>query len=85
MATIKVYGADWCSMTTRSLEYLEKMGVEFDYIDVEQDPEASAWVKKQNNGKELKPTIDVDGEVLSTPSNFELKKVLEEKHLLPAS
>lgn len=85
MAKVKVYGADWCSMTTRSLEFLEEQGVDFDYIDVEEDPAASEWVKQQNHGKELKPTIDVDGEVLSTPSNGELKKMLEGKKLLPVS
>jgi glutaredoxin len=83
MAKITVYGADWCHMTTDSLEFLRDAGVDFDYIDVDDDPEASEWVKKQNHGKELKPTIDVDGQVLSKPSNSQLKKVLEQKHLLP--
>jgi glutaredoxin len=85
MATIKVYGADWCSMTTRSITFLEDSDVEFEYIDVEEDPEASEWVKAQNNGKEKKPTIDVDGEILSEPSNSELRAVLEKKKLLKAS
>jgi mycoredoxin len=83
MAKIIVYGADWCSMTVRSLNFLKQAGADFEYIDVEQDSEASEWVKKQNHGKELKPTIDVDGEILSTPSNSELKKALEERRLLP--
>ena len=71
-------------MTTRSLDFLHEQGVEFDYIDVELDPAASDWVKQQNGGKELKPTIDVAGEILSTPSNAELKKALETKQLLAA-
>ncbi len=85
MAKITVYGADWCSMTTHALDFLRDAGVDFEYIDVDDDPEAAEWVKKQNGGKEKKPTIDVDGQVLSTPSNSELKRVLAEKHLLPAS
>ena len=72
-------------MTTRTLDFLEQSGADFDYIDVEQDPQASEWVKQQNHGKELKPTVDVDGKILSTPTNSELKKVLEEKQLLPAA
>jgi glutaredoxin len=72
-------------MTTRSITFLEDSDVEFEYIDVEEDPEASEWVKAQNNGKEKKPTIDVDGEILSEPSNSELRAVLEKKKLLKAS
>ena len=82
MANIKVYGADWCSMTTRSISFLESAGVDFEYVDVEKNPEASAWVKKQNHGKEKKPTIDVDGQILSEPSNNELRDALVSKQLL---
>ena len=84
MAKVTVYGADWCAMTTSALDLLKEWGVDFDYVDVEDDLEASEWVKEQNGGKEKKPTIDVDGEVLRTPSESELKRVLQEKHLLTA-
>jgi len=43
---------------------------------VENDREASDWVKQQNNGKEIKPTLDVDGKVLSEPTNRELDAAL---------
>jgi len=79
---VKVYGADWCSMTTRTLAHLEKLGVPFEYIDVEQDEAASQWVKEQNEGKEKKPTLEFGGTVLSTPSNAELEKALRTAGLL---
>jgi glutaredoxin len=82
MANIKVYGADWCAMTTRSISFLESAGVDFDYIDVDKDHEASRWVKEQNGGKEKKPTIDIDGEILSEPDNEELRDLLVSKKLL---
>ena len=75
---IKVYGADWCGMTTRTREHLDELNVTYDYIDVEEDPEASEWVKQQNGGKEKKPTVDIDGQILSTPTNKELDKALEQ-------
>lgn len=77
MPSIKVYGADWCGPTRRVLAHLKEQGVEFEYINVNNDPDASAWVKRQNNGKELKPTIDIDGTVLSEPSEAELDAALE--------
>lgn len=76
MKTIKVYGADWCPMTHRSIQHLKHRGMPFQYIDVEQDPAASEWVKNQNGGREKKPTIDIDGRVLSEPTNEELDAAL---------
>lgn len=76
MATIKVFGADWCHMTTRTREHLQHLGVDYEYVDVEKDPSASEWVKQQNDGKEKKPTLLIDGEVLRTPSDEELDEAL---------
>ena len=76
MKEIKVYGADWCSKTTRTLEFLRERDIPHEYIDVEKDPEASEWVKQQNHGKEMKPTVDIGGEVLSEPSNTELEEAI---------
>jgi len=76
MANVKVYGADWCPMTSRTLDHLDELGVAYEYIDVEKDPQASKWVKAQNGGKEKKPTVLIDGEVLRTPSDEELDERL---------
>ena len=76
MANVKVFGADWCPMTKRTREHLNELGVNYDYIDVEKNPKASAWVKEQNGGKEKKPTLLIDGEVLRTPSDEELDERL---------
>jgi mycoredoxin len=77
MAGIKVYGADWCPLTAEAREHLDQLGVDYEYIDIEKDPAAAKWVKEQNGGKEKKPTIDIDGLVLSEPSNRELDAALE--------
>jgi len=69
MSEIKVYGADWCSMTRGRLEHLRSLGVDYEYINIEQDPAAREWVKKQNGGKEKKPTVkiqDRDQELAAT-------------------
>lgn len=69
-------------MTKRALAHLEQLNIEYEYIDIDQDREAAQWVAAQNDGKEKKPTIDIDGEVLSEPPNGLLDKVLQEKGLL---
>ena len=76
---VKVYGADWCGMTRRTLSHLDDMGVEYEYINVDNDREASEWVKQHNNGKEKKPTVDIDGRVITYPTNSELEELLSPK------
>jgi len=76
MAEIKVYGADWCSMTTETREHLDELGVDYEYIDVHADPAASKWVKEQNGGKEKIPTLNIAGSVLTQPSDEKLDSAL---------
>ncbi len=82
MEKVKVYGADWCGDTQRSLGHLDTLGVAYDYVDVEQDAQAAAWVKEQNDGKERKPTIKIGEQVLSVPSNQELESALRDTGLV---
>jgi mycoredoxin len=82
MAAITVYGADWCSMTTSTRRFLDRNRVEYRYIDIDDDTEAAAWVASHNHGKEKKPTLDIDGVVLTTPSDAQLARVLREKGFL---
>ena len=82
MADIKVYGADWCSMTKNTLAHLRELDIPFQYINIDRDRAAAKWVAEQNDGKEKKPTLDIDGEVLSEPTDEELDEVLAGKGLL---
>lgn len=79
---IKLYGAGWCEDTRHTRDYLDSLGVAYDYVDVEQDEEAAAWVREHNDGKERKPTLDVAGQVLSVPTDHELVGALREKGLM---
>jgi mycoredoxin len=80
---VEVYGADWCGDTQRTRRHLDSLGVTYQYINVEQDPQASAWVKQQNDGKERKPTVKVGAQVLAEPSNQALEQALRHEGLLP--
>jgi len=76
MDRVKVYGADWCGDTQRVLRQLDGLDVAYDYVNVEEDEQASRWVKQQNDGKERKPTVRVGERVLSVPSAEELESAL---------
>ena len=82
MDRIKIFGADWCGLTRRTLMHLDRLGVDYEYVDVDNDEAASRWVKDQNNGKEKKPTLDIRGRSVTAPSNQQLEAVLREEHAL---
>lgn len=82
MMEVKVYGADWCEDTRQTREYLDGLGVQYRYVDIDGDEEAAAWVREHNGGKERKPTVDVAGQVLSVPSEHELVSALREMGLM---
>ena len=82
MLGVKVYGADWCEDTRHTLAFLDRLGVAYEYINVEEDARASEWVKEHNDGKERKPPVDVAGQVLSVPSDHDLTGALREKGLM---
>lgn len=79
MAKVTVYGADWCSMTREALKHLTDIGVDYKYIDIDKDRKAAAWVAERNSGLEKKPTIDIDGEILTEPTSRELDSALAAK------
>ena len=80
---VEVYGADWCKDTQRMRRHLDSLGVVYQYINVEQDKQASEWVKQQNDGKERKPTVKIGGLVFAEPSEQELGHALRQEGLLP--
>lgn len=84
MKPIKVVGADWCGDTQITRYQLDQLGVPYEYKDVDRDPAARAWVIAQN-GKQKTPTLDVDGTILTEPSEEELLDVLRSKGLLNMS
>lgn len=77
MSGIKFYGAQWCGDCRRSKAFLERNNIEFDYIDLEVNPEQVEEVLKLNDGKRVIPTIVfADGTHLTEPSDIALGKKL---------
>ena len=45
---LTVYGADWCEDTQRSLRYLRRLGIAYEYRNVDADPVALDEAKALN-------------------------------------
>ncbi len=75
MSTFTMYSTPWCGYCHRLKSQLEREGITFDVVDIEQHPEAVEIVEKANNGNQTVPTLlYADG---STQTNPSLKQVKE--------
>ena len=71
--TIIMYGTPWCRDCKRAKQFLGEQRIQYTFVNIEQDPEAMAYVERVNNGLHSVPTIVFpDGGVLVEPSNAEL-------------
>ena len=71
---VVVYGTRWCAATQLVRRHLERLGVPYEYVDLEQDPAAVAQLRWWTGGFSNHPTVYVGGEVLvrrqpGTPPN----------------
>ena len=70
---ITVIGATWCPDCRRAKEFLSGQRVAYDWIDLEQHPDATELVERINGGSRSIPTILFpDGSHLTEPGNDEL-------------
>jgi len=70
---IAVYGAPWCPDCIRTKRFLDDQRLPYDYVDVDKNPDAAAFVREKNDGKQIIPTVIFpDGSTLVEPSNDEL-------------
>ena len=73
-ALLTIYSTQWCGYCHRLMKQLEREGVSFDTVDIENDPEAAAYVMQVNGGNQTVPTVVFpDGSALTNPSLVEVK------------
>ncbi|MDO8578685.1 MAG: glutaredoxin domain-containing protein [Dehalococcoidales bacterium] len=71
---ICVYGTKWCHDTVRARDCLARLGIDYTWFDVDEDENASAYVRQVNKGNRSVPTIVFpDGSILVEPSEAELE------------
>ena len=76
MNQIQLYGADWCPDCRRAKSYLKENNIQYEFIDVDLDEQATRRVESINNGKRIIPTIIINGKSYTNPNNDRLASVL---------
>lgn len=72
-----LYSTTWCGYCHRLKSQLKREGIEFDEVDIEQDPASASIVEKANGGNQTVPTLVFsDGSALSNPSVAQVREKL---------
>ena len=78
-AAVTMYSTQWCGYCHRLKSQLDREGIAFDIVDIEQQPEAAKLVESVNNGNQTVPTLVYpDGTAQTNPSLAQVKAKLAE-------
>jgi mycoredoxin len=76
---ITMYSTSWCGFCHRLKSQLQREGIEYQVIDIEQDEIAAKFVESVNGGNQTVPTLHFDdGSALTNPSIVQVKAHLAE-------
>jgi mycoredoxin len=74
---IVLYGTSWCGGTRRCRLLLDRHGIPYQWVDIDQDEQAGKLVESLNHGFRSIPTVVwPDGSKLTEPTEEELAKKL---------
>ena len=79
IADLTIYSTQWCGYCHRLMKQLDREGVSYDVVDIEQVPEAADYVMSVNGGNQTVPTLLFgDGSALTNPSVKQVSAKLAE-------
>ncbi len=79
---ISVYGADWCGDCRRAKSLLTELGVEFEYLDVDANPDYKSRAVEISSKPNIPVVVFPDTNHLVEPSKSEIELKLRELNLL---
>ena len=72
-----MYTTTWCGYCVRLKRQMQRAGIEFSEVDIEQQPDAEELVKQANGGSATVPTLRFDdGSTLTNPSLAQVQERL---------
>jgi mycoredoxin len=79
---VTMYSTTWCGYCRRLKSQLDREGIGYTEINIEQDPDSATFVEKANGGNQTVPTVLVvptnGGQevVMTNPSLVQVKQAL---------
>jgi mycoredoxin len=76
-AEFTMYTTTWCGYCRRLKSQLNREGIAFAEVDIEQNPSAADYVMSVNGGNQTVPTVEFsDGTAMTNPSLAEVRAKL---------
>jgi mycoredoxin len=83
---LTMYSTPWCGYCYRLKAQLDREGIGYEVVDIEQDPAAAEFVMSVNGGNQTVPTVRfADGSTLTNPSIVLVKERLAATSSRPSS
>ncbi|GHJ14654.1 MULTISPECIES: mycoredoxin [unclassified Micromonospora] len=74
---LTMYSTTWCGYCHRLKSQLDREGIAYEVVDIEQNPTAAEFVMGVNGGNQTVPTLRfADGSALTNPSINQVKQHL---------
>ena len=74
---LTMYSTPWCGYCHRLKSQLDREGIAYEVIDIEQDEASAEFVQTVNGGNRTVPTLRFDdGSALTNPSIVQVKEHL---------
>jgi mycoredoxin len=75
--SVTMYSTPWCGYCMRLKGQMDREGIAYEVIDIEQHPEAAEVVEQVNGGNQTVPTVVfADGSAQTNPSIAQIKDKL---------
>lgn len=72
-----IYSTPWCGYCHRLMKQMDREGLAYQVVDIEQQPDAGDYVRSVNGGNQTVPTVVfADGSALTNPSLAQIKQRL---------
>ncbi|MBN9619508.1 MAG: mycoredoxin [Actinobacteria bacterium] len=74
---VTMYTTNWCGYCVRLKAGLEREGISYTEVNIEQQPDAAEFVMRVNGGNQTVPTVVFpDGSALTNPTVRQVKEKL---------
>ncbi|HEY2672461.1 MAG TPA: mycoredoxin [Rugosimonospora sp.] len=74
---LTMYSTTWCGYCRRLKSQMDREGIEYSVVDIEQDPAAADFVMGVNGGNQTVPTLRFeDGTALTNPTIVQVRERL---------
>jgi mycoredoxin len=79
---VVVYGRRWCASSQMVRRYLDRMGLAYEYVDLDLNPETEARLRWLTGSRVHSPVVYIGGKLLVQPSIRELQWTLRKGGVL---